>query len=264
MDFNPEPPMQAQPVDSSGSAAFAWNDPAAASGSALAQSEVQRLVAAQVLASRQAKDHAKRIEMLSERLSRHLAPEVWQRLFHGIGRQSISFHETPLAVLFIEALDLNGCPPGREPLPALVDRLARQNGGSVDSFGWGGTALFFGNVTDGLRTALALMHGEPQPALRIGVHSCNAVVASFRSGGQLHSTLLGSATAEAATVSGAAVYGSIGLSVAAQELLQARIGLPLDGAMVPVWLFQDAQWRFARTNNGSLRLIPTSLVPAPS
>jgi len=263
MDFNP-PPTQSQDADSQIRPAFEWAEAAVATGATLAQSEVQRLVQAQVLASRQAKAHAKRIDLLSERLLRHLAPEVWQRLFHGIGRQSIAFDETPLAVVFIEALELGVCRPGHESLPALVDRLARQHGGAVDSFGWGGTALFFGNVTDGLRTALSLMHSAPEPALRIGVHSSDAVVASFRSGGQLHSTLLGSTTAEAATVSGAAAYGSIGLSAAAQDLLEDRIGVPLDGAKVPVWLFQEATWGFARTANGSLRLTPTSLAPTSS
>ena len=255
VDFSQDPFRQAPP-------AMPW--PRAFGGPSPDLAEVQLLVQAQVQASRQASARAKRIELLSERLSRHLAPEVWQRLFHGVGKPSIEFSEQPLTVLSIESLNLGGCQGGEEQLPALVDRLARQNGGTVDSFGWGGTAVFFSDLLDALRAALALMQGASDARLRIGVHSCDGVVASFRSGGEVHRTLLGSAASEAATVSGTAGYGSIGLSGPVEVALEERIGVPLGAADLPAWLFHEAQWAFQRTANGSLRLIPTSLARASS
>jgi hypothetical protein len=98
----------------------------------------------------------------------------------------------------------------------------------------------------------------------MGVHSCDGVVASFRSGGEVHSTLLGTSAAEAATASGTADYGSIGLTTSVEALLQDRIELPVAEASVPALLFPEAPWDFQRVANGSLRLIPTSLAQAPS
>lgn len=249
-DFSQDPHRQAP-------AAMPW--PRAFGGPSVEQSDVQLLVQAQILASRQASARVKRIELLAQRLSRHLAPEVWQRLFHGTGKQSIEFAEQPLTVLFIESLNLGGCHTGQEQLPALVDRLARRNGGTVDSFGWGGTALFFNGLFEALRASLELMHGAPEAHLRMGVHSCDGVVASFRSGGEVHRTLLGPGSSEAATVAGIAGYGSVAVSAPVHEMLEQRIGSALAGADVPAWLFQEARWKFQLASNGSLRLIPTSL-----
>jgi class 3 adenylate cyclase len=191
--------------------------------------------------------HQVRVDLLSQRLAMHLSQEVWQRLFHGPGRGGIVFTQAPLAVLFIESLPGEGERRGQERFFVALERLAREHGGTIDEFAWGGSLLFFGQPDEAVRTALALQYVVPEQRLRMGVHHGECLLARFRSGGISHATLLGEAAAEAAAVASASEYGSVGVSGAVK-----REWLELAGVSD-----RKAQWRCERKGNGSMRLVPT-------
>jgi len=180
------------------------------------------------------------MEVLSERLSRHLSPDVWQRLFHGAGTETISFRQRALTVLFIESGDLGGWTRfSQEGFMAEVRRLAGQHYGSVDEFGWGGTVVFFEEPGDAVRTALDLQRSAPELKLRMGIHTCSCELGTFRISGESHCTLIGPETAATAHVAATAAYGSIVISPDAYALVQELVQEDVEGCLLTEE-FQDS------------------------
>lgn len=200
--------------------------------------------------ARDARDatHDRRIDLLSQRLAIHLSQEVWQRLFHGTGRQGISFSQAPLSVLFIESLLGDGAGSSHEDFFGTLERLAREHDGSVDAFAWGGSLVFFAQAAGAVRTAMALQNAVPERKLRMGVHHGDCLLARFRSAGVSHATLLGSEATQAAAVAGATDYGSVGLSSPVSTEWLARVAQDTGSA---------SGWQCERFGNGSMRLVPT-------
>jgi len=197
-------------------------------------------VVARVEAHVQATAHMRRMEVLSERLSRHLSPDVWQRLFHGAGKETISFRQRTLTVLFIESGDLGGWTRfSQEGFMAEVRRLASNHYGAVDDFGWGGTVVFFEDAGDAVRTALDLQRSAPELKLRMGIHTCACELGTFRSGGESHCTLIGPETAATAHVAATAAYGSIVISPDAYALVQELVQEDVEGCLLTEE-FQDS------------------------
>jgi len=213
----------------------------------------------------------RRVDVLAQRLAIHLSQEVWQRLFYGAGRPGIAFTETPLAVLFVESMETDGQRTTQDNFLAAVERLARQHGGTVDNFAWGGSIVFFPSVDAGVRTAVALHRAAPEWQLRMGIHSGDGLVARFRSAGGSHATLLGSHAGQAEAVAAAAVYGSVGLSVQAHaawlsggcaegvvEGEHASAGANASTTFARPCVSAAGPWHCERIGNGSMRLVPTN------
>lgn len=197
--------------------------------------------------------HQLRIDLLAQRLAVHLSQEVWQRLFHGAGRHSIGFTQATIAVLFVESLALDRQQPGQDHFLAVLGRIAREHGGTVDAYSWGGSLVFYPHVESGLRTAAALQRAAPEWKLRMGIDCGECLVARFRSAGGSHSTLVGAGPAEAAAVATASDYGSVGLSAQAHAEW-----LSMQFTLAPAGGDQGPQWRCERNGNGSMRLVPTN------
>jgi hypothetical protein len=197
--------------------------------------------------AREARDvtHDRRIDLLAQRLAIHLSQEVWQRLFHGTGRQGIAFTQAPLGVLFIESSLSDGDRRSQDDFAATLEQLSREHGGTVDAFAWGGSLVFFTQAVQAVGTAMALQRALPERNLRMGVHHGDCLLARFRSAGGSHATLLGAEATQAAAVASATDGGSIGLSSAVHHL-----GANFPGATA-------AGWRCERNANGSMRLVPT-------
>ncbi|MEP6823244.1 MAG: response regulator [Ramlibacter sp.] len=197
-------------------------------------------VVARVEANMQATRHMRRMEVLSERLSRHLSPDVWQRLFHGAGMETIAFRQKALTVLFIESGDLGGWTRfSHEGFMAEVRSVAGRRYGSVDEFGWGGTVVFFEDAGDAVRTALDLQRSAPELKLRMGIHTCGCELGTFRINGDSHCTLIGQETTAAAHVAATAAYGSIVISPDAYALVQELVQQDVEGCLLTEE-FQDS------------------------
>ncbi len=176
-----------------------------------------------------ARAHARRLEALGERLSRHLLPQAWHQLFNGAGAATIAFEDCELTLLSIHAAALQGEPDERDAFVARLDTLARQHGGSVDHYGWGHTALFFDEPARAMQAALDLQRDLAGERVQLGLHHCACEVASFRGLGAWERTLLGDEALLAREATAGGVPGVVVVSPEAYALLredlQARPGL---------------------------------------
>ncbi len=164
--------------------------------------------------------HARRLEALGERLSRHLLPQAWHQLSNGAGAATIAFEDCALMVLSVHAAALQGEPDERDALLARLDTLARQHGGSVDHYGWGHTAVFFDEPPRAMQAALALQRALAGERVQLGLHHCACEVASFRGLGAWERTLLCDEALQAREVTTGGVPGVVVVSPEAYALLR--------------------------------------------
>ena len=156
---------------------------------------------------------SRRVEALSERLSRHLTPQAWQRLFNGTGLDTVHFEQRELTVLFAESAELAGCNDReRDSFMAEVEWLATRHRGRLDRYGWGGTLVYFEDPATCVRMAMDLQRSAAELHLRVGIHTGECETATFRSEGETHHTLIGAQSGQAAQVAGSAARGSIAIS----------------------------------------------------
>jgi CheY-like chemotaxis protein len=180
----------------------------------------------------QATARARRIEALSEKLARHLAPEEWQQLFHGSGVESVRFEQRQQAVLHAE-------PAGAVPwtdseanaFAAEVEWLAIRHNGVVDRFTDGGAAIVFDDVAACARMAGDLQAGACGPRLRMGLHVGVCDTATFRRGFQTVSTLVGTEGWTAARTAASSPAGRVAVSPETLALVQGDVHVDASGCL---------------------------------
>lgn len=208
-------------------------------------------VIARVEAHMRATAQARRMDALSERLSRHLQPESWSELFHGAGAQSIRFEQKLQTVLFIECAEMaSWSERTRDGFLAEAGWLCTRHHGTLDAYGWGGAAVFFDDPGACVRMATDLQRCAADLRLRMGVITGVCEVATFRSEGVLRSTLIGPEAELAARVAATAASGSIVIAPEAYALVQAEVHADTQGCVLTEE-FQDSD------------LATASLTPAP-
>jgi CheY-like chemotaxis protein len=177
---------------------------------------------------------ARRMDALSERLSRHLSADAWQELFHGAGRDGIAFSQKFLSVLFAESATLAGCSEReRDGFATELDWLATRYRGTVDRYGWGGTLVFFESPEACVRMAMELQRSATKLRLRLGVHTGHGVTASFGMEGKQHHALVDSQLATpAAEAAARAEPGSTVLTPDTYALVQADVHVDANGSVL--------------------------------
>lgn len=168
--------------------------------------------------------HARRMEELSEKLARQLAPHAWQQLFHGPGLPSIRFEDKHLTLLLAETpLRTGWSERDRDSFDAEAGWLVTRHHGEFDRFVPGATVAFFEDPAACVRAAMDLQRSAADLRMHIGVHSGDAVLAHFRSGGFEYRTVLGPVVEGVARVAGMAATGSIMISPQTYLLVQGEI-----------------------------------------
>jgi CheY-like chemotaxis protein len=171
------------------------------------------LVVKRVEAHVRATAHARRVEALSEKLARQLAPESWEALFHGPELEGIQFEQKVQTVLYAEAGELRVWNDReRDSFTAEVEWLAMRYNGVVDRYVDGAAAVFFDEPGPCVRMAMDLQRSANDLHLRMGVHTGVCDIGTFRSDHQVGCTLIGHEIWLAAKVAATAATGSIAVS----------------------------------------------------
>ena len=191
------------------------------------------LVVQRVEAHVRATAHARRLELLSEKLSRHLAPGDWEELFHGAGLESIGFEQKVQTVLYAEAGDQRvWSDRERDGFKAEVEWLATRYHGTIDHFIDGAATVCFDEPGPCVRMAMDLQRSANELHLRMGMHTGACDVGAFRSGQQARWTLIGSETGLAAQVAATAATGSIAVSPETYALVKDEVRADAGGCLV--------------------------------
>ncbi|MDP3759439.1 MAG: response regulator [Ramlibacter sp.] len=191
------------------------------------------MVVQRVEAHVRATAHARRIELLSEKLARHLAPEDWQALFHGAELEAIGFEQKVHTVLFAEAGDLRVWNDReRDSFTAEVEWLATRHNGRVDRYIDGAAAVFFDQPGPCVRMAMDLQRSANELHLRMGIHTGICDIGTFRSGREVRYTLIGPETGLAAQVAATAATGSIAVSPETYALVKDEVQADSAGCLV--------------------------------
>jgi CheY-like chemotaxis protein len=176
---------------------------------------------------------ARRVEQLSERLSRHLSPESWQRLFHGSAFGTISFEEKQQTLLYAEAPGMDVTNERlRESFAAELGWLAARHHGRIDRFNDGAGVVFFDEPAACVRMAMDLQRCASELRLRMGVHTGICDIGTFRSDIDWHCTLIGPETELAAKVAATAAIGSIAISPETYALVREEIHTDTSGCLL--------------------------------
>jgi CheY-like chemotaxis protein len=182
------------------------------------------LVLLRVDAHVRATAHARRIEQLSEKLSRHVSPESWQRLFHGAELEAIRFEQKQQTLLYAEPVNMGSMSErDRDSFTAEVEWLATRHRGSVDRFVDGAAVVFFDEPAPCVKMAMDLQRSASALHLRMGVHTGICEIGTFRSDYQVDCTLIGHETGLAAKVAATAASGSIAVSPETYALVRDDI-----------------------------------------
>ncbi|HSV35837.1 MAG TPA: response regulator [Ramlibacter sp.] len=191
------------------------------------------LVVQRVEAHVRATAHARRIEELSEKLARHLAPESWQRLFHGPELESIRFEQKQQTLLYAESAGATGLSErDHDSFRAEVEWLATRHQGTVDRFIDGAAVVFFDEPGPCVRMAMDLQRSANDLHLRMGIHTGICDIGTFRSDFQAACTLIGLETGLAAKVAATAATGSIAVSPETYALVQDDIHTDASGCLL--------------------------------
>ena len=191
------------------------------------------LVIQRVEAHVRATAHARSVEELSEKLARHLSPESWSRLFRGADEASIRFEQRRQTVLFTETANGDALDERlRDSFAAELEWLAIRHHGRVDNFHDGAGVVFFDDPVACVRMAMDLQRSANELRLRIGVHTGNCEIGTFRSDFETRCTLIGHETRLAAKVAATAATGSIAVSPETYALVRDEIHSEAAGCLL--------------------------------
>ncbi|MDB5872533.1 MAG: response regulator [Ramlibacter sp.] len=191
------------------------------------------LVVQRVEAHVRATAHARRIESLGEKLSRHLTPDAWQKLFHGAELEAIRFEQKVQTVLYADTAQLaRWSDRERDRFTAEVEWLAVRHCGMVDRYIDGAAAVFFDEPAACVRMAMDLQRSANEMQLRMGIHTGLCDIGTFRSDFQACCTLIGPEAGLAAKVAATAATGSIAVSPETYALVKDEIDADVGGCLL--------------------------------
>ena len=191
------------------------------------------LVVQRVEAHVRATAQARRIEELSEKLSRHLSPENWERLFHGAELEAIRFEQKQQTLLYAETGNVGGLSErNSDSFAAEVAWLATRHHGTVDRFINGAAVVFFDEPGSCVRMAMDLQRSASDLHLRMGIHTGICEIGTFRIGAEATSTLIGHEAGLAAQVASTAATGSIAVSTETYALVKDDIRTDTSGCLL--------------------------------
>jgi CheY-like chemotaxis protein/class 3 adenylate cyclase len=191
------------------------------------------LVLQRVDAHVRATAQARRIEQLSEKLSRHVSPESWRRLFHEPEPEAIRFEQKQQTILYAEAVDMGMLSErDRDSFIAEVEWLATRHQGTVDRFIDGAAVVFFDEPAPCVWMAMDLQRSAKDLHLRMGIHTGMCEIGTFRGDYQVDCTLVGQETGLAATVAATAASGSIAVSPETYALVREDIHTDTSGCLL--------------------------------
>ncbi|MEJ7929987.1 response regulator [Ramlibacter sp. AN1015] len=182
-----------------------------------------REVIARVEAHVSQRQHARRMEVLGERLARHLSPGQWEDLFHGARAPSIRFAHQPLMLLLVQSAALNGSTSEREAFRGELALLALQFGGELDRFERESTVLLFDEPASALKALRAMQQRHDPRGLRLALHDMQAEVARFEGPGGLERTLVGGEAERVRQAAEEARGGVVAISPAAYAALRDEL-----------------------------------------
>jgi len=195
--------------------------------------------------------HARRLEILSEKLSRRLSPEAWQGLFHGPAAQMIRFERRIQTILFAETAT-RGSLGAREhgSFAAEVQWLAARHQGTVDRYTDAAAVVCFDDPGACVRMAMDLQRSANALHLRMGVHTGMTELGFFPEANDLGFTLICDEANRAAAVAQTAATGSIAVSPETYAMVREELGTDASGCLL-MEEFHDSD------------LAQVSLTPAP-
>ena len=199
-------------------------------------------------------DNARRLQALSEKLSRYLAPQVYQSLFDGSQKAEIHTQRKKLTVFFSDIKDFTASTARWQPedITRLLNsyfsemsRIAAEYGGTVDKFIGDAMVIFFGDphsrgvqedALQCVKMAIAMQRGmaelqdlwrEMGPSktfrIRIGINTGFCNVGNFGSDLRMDYTIIGPEVNLAARLEQAAEPGGILISGETYALVRHEI-----------------------------------------
>ena len=212
------------------------------------------LLMARVQSHLERSSNARRLQALSEKLSRYLAPQVCQSLLDGSQRAEIHTERKKLTVFFSDIKDFTASTAKWQPedITRLLNsyfsemsRIAAEYGGTVDKFIGDAMVIFFGDphslgvredALQCVKMAMAMQQGmvELQKRwegmgtaksfrIRIGINTGFCDVGNFGSDLRMHYTIIGPEVNLAARLEEAAEPGGILISGETYALVREQI-----------------------------------------
>lgn len=212
------------------------------------------IVLARVKAHLERSANARRLEVLSAKLSRYLAPQVYQTLFEGSQQAKIQTQRKKLTVFFSDIKDFTASTAHWQPEDITfllnryfseMSRIATEHGGTIDKFIGDAMVIFFGDphsrgvkedATQCVKMALAMqrrmadlqilwreMGSRNSFQIRIGINTGYCDVGNFGSDLRMEYTIIGPEVNLAARLEQAADPGGVLISGETHALIRDEI-----------------------------------------